>query len=205
MGVQLGESLSVRSDSPGSDADHGLRGDLQTLLRVDLSHVIHPGVCIFDVDDAPGEGASDHPIEPAADSDAGTVLRGFHGVVAPFRIVAKGSVAVIPLLQQLFLQGQIVDFLGHFSAAEHELGEWRETARSHGGPTETATVEERIGTVIVIRLMHDQAATHLRDDLQLGINAGRTAPSTTDTGTAAEKGFVVGESRQFDISSFGCV
>ena len=77
----------------------------------------------------------------------------------------EGTTAVIPFLQQLFLQGQIVDFLGHFSTAKHELGEWRETARSHGSPTKTATVEEGVGTVIVIRLMHDQAATDFRENL----------------------------------------
>jgi hypothetical protein len=43
--VRAGFAVSL----PRADADDGLCGDLQTLLRVDLSHVIHPGVCIFDV------------------------------------------------------------------------------------------------------------------------------------------------------------
>jgi hypothetical protein len=150
---------------PRADADHGLRGDLETLLRADLSHVIHPRVCIFDVDDAPGKGSSDHPVKTAADSGAGSVLRSFELVRAAHGIVPEGPAAVIPFLQQLFLEGQIVNFLGHFSTAEHELGEWRETARSHGSPTETAALEEGVGTVIVIRLMHDQAATDFRENL----------------------------------------
>jgi hypothetical protein len=51
------------------------------------------------------QGPGGHPVKAAADSDAGSVLRSFDGVVAPFRIVAQGSVAIIPCVQQLFVQG----------------------------------------------------------------------------------------------------
>jgi hypothetical protein len=37
--------------------------DLQTLLRMDLSHIIHAGVCIFDVEDTPSEEPSYENLE----------------------------------------------------------------------------------------------------------------------------------------------
>jgi hypothetical protein len=59
---------------PSADADDCLSGDFQTFLRVDLSHVVHPGVGIFDVEEAPGEGPGHHPVESPADSNAGAIL-----------------------------------------------------------------------------------------------------------------------------------
>jgi hypothetical protein len=99
---------------PGADADDSLGGNLQTLLRVHGAHILYPGVGVFDVEKAPGKGPSDDPIEPAARSDAGAVLSDFELVSVARGVMAERAVAVIPLLEQLFLESEIINLLGDF-------------------------------------------------------------------------------------------
>ena len=53
---------------PGSDTEHRAGGDAQRVLRLDEVHIFHPGMGIFDVNHALGEGACHDPIESAAEA-----------------------------------------------------------------------------------------------------------------------------------------
>jgi len=193
---------TLASELPSADADDSLSGDLQALLGMDLTNVIHPGMRVFHADEAPGEGPGDNPIEPAASSNARAVLSGFELIGAARGVVAKRTVAVIPFFEQLLLESEIIDLLGDFSSAEHELAKGGEATRGHGGPTEASTVEEGVRAVIGIGLVHDQAATDLEDSLPFWIDASGATSSAADAGAAAEEGFIVREGSQFDVRFF---
>lgn len=126
---------------PGADADYGLRGDFQAFLGMDLGHVVDPGAGVFEIDDAPREGPRDDPVEAAADRDARAVLGILRGPGAAHGIVRQSSVAVIPLFGELRFEGQVVDLLGDFPSAEHELAKGREAVRRERSVAESAAVE----------------------------------------------------------------
>src|SRR5580693_1045040 len=170
---------------------------------MDLSDVFHPRVLVFNIEDAPRERPCDHQIEPATNGNAGPVLGVLDRIIASFGIVRKFAASVIPFLLQFLLQCKVHDFRCDFSSAKHELSKGRESVSSLGSPAEPATVEERIGAVIGLWHVHDQAAAHFRNDLEFGIysRGARTAP--TNAGAAAKEGFVVGEGSKFDGGFLG--
>src|SRR5208337_1809964 len=188
---------------PGADANDGLGRDFQTLLWVDLPNVIHPGMGVLEVEDAPGKGTRDHPVKSPADGDAGTVLGILDGVGVAHGVVAQGAIAIIPFIPELGAQIVIDDFLSDFSATEHELSERREATSGHRGPAETAAVEQRIRTDIDFGLMHDQAAADFREDLQRGADAGSAGTTAADTGATAKESFEIREGGEFDVSFLG--
>src|SRR6516164_2385399 len=68
-----------RSDSPGSDAQHGFGGDAYSIIRMDILHAAHPGVGVLDVDQPPGEWPLNDVIEAASDREAGAVAGDLSG------------------------------------------------------------------------------------------------------------------------------
>jgi hypothetical protein len=172
-------------------------------LGADGGYIVHPGVGVFEVDDAPGEGAGDDPIETAADGDAGAVLGILGGPGAAHGIVAEGAVAIVPFIEELRSQREVVHFLGHFSAAKHELAEGRKTAGRQRCIAETAAVEKGVRADVGLRLMHDQTAADFGDDLEGGIDARRAGSAATDARAPAEERFVIRKGSQFDVRLFG--
>ena len=63
---------------------------------MDLRDVIHPGMSIFKIQDAPSERPGNYDIQSTANGDAGAVLRGFDRVIAALGIVRQGSASVVP-------------------------------------------------------------------------------------------------------------
>src|SRR5208283_1714136 len=68
--------------SPGADAQHRFGGNADSILRMEIVHTSHPGMSVFDVEQAPAEGARDHYIQSAADGEAGAIARDFGRPVA---------------------------------------------------------------------------------------------------------------------------
>src|SRR5271168_4752499 len=188
---------------PRTDADYGGGGDFYAFLGADVHYVVHPGVRVLDLEDAPGEGASDDPIEAAAYGDAGTVLCSLELISAAHGIVRESAATVVPFVEEVLFQSEVVNFVGNFAPAEHEFAEGRKAVRGERRKAEAAAVEERVRAHFILRLVHDQAAADFGDNLPLGIDACGAGTPATDAGTAAEKRFVIGESGEFDVRGFG--
>src|ERR1700751_477565 len=165
---------------------------------MNLCNVVHPRMSIFDIEDSPGERPSDHQIEPSPDGNAGPVLGVLYGIVTSLGIMRQRSASVVPFVQQFLPQGRIHDFHCDFSSAKYELSKRGESVSGTGSPADPATVEERIGTVVGVRHVHDQAAAHFRKDLELRIPPSGARAASTDAGAPAQEAFVIGESSEFD-------
>src|SRR3974390_204161 len=89
-----------RETLPGTDAQHGLGGDADAVIRVDVVHAVHPGVGVLNVDEPPGERAGDDDIQSAAGGEAKAVAGDLRGPITALGIVRQGAVAVVPCGQK---------------------------------------------------------------------------------------------------------
>src|SRR5580704_14697368 len=178
---------------PSADAYDGLSRDLQAFLGMDLVDVVHPGMSVFDIEDAPGERPCNYHIEASADGDAGTVLSVLHRIIAAFVVVRESSVAIVPFLEQFFAEITIHNLQGDFSSTKHSLSKGREPFIRHGCPAKSTTVKERVSTVVRVRHVQDQAPIHFRDDLEFWIDACSARTTPTYAGASAKKSLEIGE------------
>src|SRR5215470_10618352 len=71
--VRLWAIVSIKS--PGPDSHDRLGRNFYPFLRPDLPEVLHPGMRVFNVENAPGKWASDDEIETSTRGNAWASLR----------------------------------------------------------------------------------------------------------------------------------
>jgi hypothetical protein len=170
---------------------------------MDLGYVVDPGTSVFEIDDAPGEGTGDDPVEAAADGNAGAVLGLLDRPGAAHGIVRQSSIAVIPLFREQLFERQVVDFLRDFPSAEHELAKGREAVRCKRSVAESAAIEKRISADVVGGLMHDETAADFGENLPLRVDACGAGSTTADTRAATEERFVIRKGGKLDVGFLG--
>src|SRR5277367_2598050 len=115
--LKLQEMLD-RSLLPSTDAENRAGGNAEAILGTSGDDIGHPGVGVLQFEDSPREGARDHPVHTAAGRDAGPVIGNLNRPVTALRIMSQSAVAVVPLVEQLFLESQVVSFVADLGAAE---------------------------------------------------------------------------------------
>src|SRR5262249_13782924 len=72
---------------PRTDAEHSFGRDPEAILRVNHVHVVHPGVGVLQVDEAPSERTRENHVHAPAGGDADAVDGDFGRPIAALRIM----------------------------------------------------------------------------------------------------------------------
>jgi hypothetical protein len=127
---------------PSTDPEDSAGGNAQAILGMYVNYIRHPGVAIFQAEDAPGERSCNYHIEPAAGEDARSIVGNLHRPLTPLWIMPEWAAAVAPSLHEPRAQFQAVSFMSDFPPAEQKLRIGRDAMSSVRSPAGPAPIKE---------------------------------------------------------------